>query len=116
VRIRLDGRLGTELAIEGDRIVLQATEVWAVEHHTDVLPKPDGWEMTADGEPVATGPLHYAGGIVELAFDPDHAEQLARGILEKVEMVRRAKTPVPVPRPGILLPEGVRLREDGRQS
>jgi hypothetical protein len=118
VKLRLEGGVGTIIAIEGERIVLGITEVQRVEHHTDQAEKPDGWEMTADGAPVAIGPLHYLTGHVEAALDDGHAEELAKGLLEAVRAVRAARDEASRSRLGapksIVLPDGVRLRGDLR--
>jgi hypothetical protein len=115
VKLRLEGALGTALAIEGEQIVLAVTEVQRVEHHTDKAPMPDGWEMTTDGAEVAIGPLHYVTGMAEIVLSLGHAEELGRALVQAVAQARQPSPVVDVPRPGIVLPDGVRLRGDGRQ-
>ena len=113
MKVRLEGGIGTSITIEnGERIVLGMVEVHRVEHHVSPdHPKPTGWVMTSDGADVAIGPEHYMSGGVDAVLEVDHAEEFALAILQAVKVVREAqsKNAVGVPKPGIVLPGGVKL-------
>jgi hypothetical protein len=124
VKLRLEGNLGTSVGVDQDgNLVIAVTEVQRVEHHTEEGPKPDGWTMTDDGQPIAVGPEKYLSGHVEFVLGLDHAQEFAEGILQGVTAVRKAQEkaangppPVDVPK-RLILPGGIKLpgnlRRDG---
>lgn len=87
MKVRLEGLLGSAVVGDPSGVLLQVTEVRKVEHHVAEGEIPEGWTMLADGL-VATGPLKYAAGMVEVYMHPDAADAIAEALMAGAKLSR----------------------------